>query len=357
MPSAKKVRWAQLRVGILTLVAVTLVGFMIFLLTGGRGLFGADVEVFTYMPDAVAMAKGNPVRLNGILVGKVSGVELTRETDPTRVVRLGLGIYADMLPQIPSDSQAVVSAENVLGTKYINIKKGTSPTPVKPGGELSSKGFSDIDDLFATGYTLLNSLQIMVKRVDKIVSDVESGKGSIGKFLVDDELYRKLTATVTDANKLTTSLNEGKGTLGRLIYDEALYEDVRRVVGRIDGMMQELQEGRGTAGKLLKDPSLFDEVKATSAEVRTLVADLNAGKGTAGKFLKSEDLHNRVVATLSRVDATIDKINSGQGTLGQLLINPQMYENISGATKELEGLMKDFRANPKKFLRIQLKLF
>jgi phospholipid/cholesterol/gamma-HCH transport system substrate-binding protein len=40
-----------------------------------------------------------------------------------------------------------------------------------------------------------------------------------------------------------------------------------------------------------------------------------------------------------------------------LLVNPSLYDNLNGATRELNGLMKDFRANPKKFLHIKLGLF
>jgi len=61
--------------------------------------------------------------------------------------------------------------------------------------------------------------------------------------------------------------------------------------------------------------------------------------------------------TMSRVDGMLDKINSGEGTLGQLLLNPALYESMDGTMREVQGMMKDFRANPKKFLTIQLKLF
>jgi phospholipid/cholesterol/gamma-HCH transport system substrate-binding protein len=53
----------------------------------------------------------------------------------------------------------------------------------------------------------------------------------------------------------------------------------------------------------------------------------------------------------------IDKINSGQGTVGQLLVNPQLYDTLNGATGEMQQLIKDIRANPKKFLRFILALF
>jgi phospholipid/cholesterol/gamma-HCH transport system substrate-binding protein len=53
----------------------------------------------------------------------------------------------------------------------------------------------------------------------------------------------------------------------------------------------------------------------------------------------------------------MDKINSGQGTLGQLMVNPQLYEAMTGATREFQSLAKDMRANPKKFLSLRLVLF
>jgi phospholipid/cholesterol/gamma-HCH transport system substrate-binding protein len=38
-------------------------------------------------------------------------------------------------------------------------------------------------------------------------------------------------------------------------------------------------------------------------------------------------------------------------------VNPQLYESLNGSSKEMSELLKDFRANPKKFLRIKLGLF
>jgi phospholipid/cholesterol/gamma-HCH transport system substrate-binding protein len=84
---------------------------------------------------------------------------------------------------------------------------------------------------------------------------------------------------------------------------------------------------------------------------------LNAGKGTAGKVLKDEDLYKQLNLITAKVNATLDKINAGQGTIGQLMVNPQLYDSLNGATREAQSLVKDMRANPKKFLRIKLALF
>jgi phospholipid/cholesterol/gamma-HCH transport system substrate-binding protein len=98
-------------------------------------------------------------------------------------------------------------------------------------------------------------------------------------------------------------------------------------------------------------------VKGTVAELRKTIDEINKGNGTAGKLIKSDELHANMNKLILNLDKTIDKVNSGQGTMGQLMVNPALYDSMNGTMKEMNGVMKDFRANPKKFLTIQLKLF
>jgi len=357
MPSAKKVRWAQLRVGIMAIVAMILLAILVFLLTGERRFFARKAIVHTFLDDSAALTTGSPVRLNGILIGSVRRVELSGEGVPMRIIKVDMEVDESTLQSIPEDSIASITAENVLGTKYINIKRGQSPIHVKPGGELQALDTREFDEVVASGYATLTSLRGILKRIDAVIADVEVGKGSIGKLLVDEELYNRLTGTVSEAQKVTTALAEGKGTVGRLLYDESLYDEIRGAVNRLNDTLEQVQQGQGTAGKLIRDPELYNEAKQAVAELRRVVADLNAGKGTAGKLLKDEQLHNQIASALSKVETTLDKIHTGQGTLGQLMVNPQLYESVNGMTREMHDFMKDFRANPKKFLSIKLSLF
>ncbi|MBM3811621.1 MAG: MCE family protein [Acidimicrobiia bacterium] len=357
MPSAKKVSWAQLRVGVISIAAMIIVAVLVFLITGTTTFFRENAILYTYLSDSAALTTGANVRINGILAGRVLAVELSGSTKERRVVKVTLEVFADKLGEIPVDSEAAISAENVLGSKYINIKKGKKPEHVKPGAELPSKDTSEFDEVVASGYALLVSMQGVLKRIDAIIKVVEEGKGSIGKLIYDEELYANLTKTTAEAAKVTEALNSGKGTIGRLIYDDSLHEDIRMTTAKVNLLLDDLQTGKGTAGKLLKDPALYDDLRKTVGEVRTLVADLNAGKGTAGKLLKDETLHKQIQQTIARLDTLLEKINTGQGTLGQLVVNPQMYESLNGMTREMHEFLKDFRANPKKFLHIKLGLF
>ena len=357
MAIQNKASWARLKVGIMALAAMIILAILVFLLTGQTTFFQTKGTLVTYMDDSAAMTEGSPVRLNGILVGKVDKIALSGLNQPRRIVRIDLQVGEKWFESIPVDSIASISAENVLGAKFINIKKGTAKEPVRNGSELASLDTREFDDVVQQGYSLLESLRGILKRVDAIVATVEVGKGSIGKLLVDEELYNKVMSITNEVDLMAKALNKGDGTIGKLLKDDKLYGDVRASIARLDTMMQDLQNGQGTAGKLLKDPAVYDETKGAIQDVRKLLAGLDKGEGTAGKLLKSNELHDQISLTITKLNTMLDKVNSGQGTLGQLLVNQQLYENLAGATKEMQGLMKDFRTNPKKFLRIELKLF
>jgi phospholipid/cholesterol/gamma-HCH transport system substrate-binding protein len=363
MPIQTKATWARLRVGILAIVSMVILAVLIFLITGHINIFESNALIYTYLSDAAALAVGAPVNLNGIPVGKVKSIILNRSKDsngfkdPQRIVRIEMEIPDSELKSIPIDSVSSISAANLLGTKYINIKSGKSETVVRSGQEIPSLNTAEFENVVQQGYAVITSLQGAVERVDRILKLVESGKGSIGKLLVDETLYNHFLAIVDEVKQLADALNSDKGTLGKLLYDREAYDDFRKTMARVDSLMQGIQEGQGTAGKFLKDPALYNEAQKTVNDLHKLVEDLNAGKGTAGKLLKSDELHKQLSDSLAKVDLMIDKVNAGQGTLGQLLVNQQLYDNLSGATREMHLLMKDFRSNPKKFLRIKLAIF
>jgi|SRR5215471_3575607 len=357
MANPQKVSFAQLRVGIMALAAMIIVGALIFLLTSRQSFFTSTFVLRTYMDDSSGMAEGAPVRLNGILVGELDELKLTNSKDPRRAVEIVMSIRSKYLTEIPKDSRAGISASNLLGDKFINITRGTHPEHVQPGGEIASLPNQDIPELMAQSASLLAQFQDLLGRVNVILSDVEAGKGNIGKILKDDELYTRLNGAIADAQQILVAVRTGKGTISHLINDDDLYQDVRASVDKLNTIVAELQQGRGTAGKILKDEALYNDLRKTTTQFNELLSDLQAGRGTAGKLLKDEAVYNKISQLLGKVDTTIDKLNAGQGTIGQLMVNPQLYDSLNGATGELHQFVKDLRANPKKFLRIKLAIF
>jgi phospholipid/cholesterol/gamma-HCH transport system substrate-binding protein len=358
MPSAAKTRWSQLKVGIVAAIALLILAFLVITMSGTNPLFRKTFVAYTYFDDSFAMTAGaTPVRLNGILIGKVSGVELSGDNTPNRAVRVTLALNDDALDKIPVDSTAGLAQQNLLGARYINVKRGKSPQALQPGGEIRTEDTTEIQDMLEQGTTTLAALQTILKRVENIVIEIEDGKGTIGKFLRDESLYNNLNGTIDEMKKLVAAFNNPNSSLGRLINEDDLYTDIRGTMGKVNQLVDGLNAGEGTAGKFLKDDALYEDLRGTIGDLRETLRLVNTGDGTIGKLMTTDTLHRRLEETMTRLDTVLDKVNSGEGTLGQLLLNPALYESMDGTMREVQGMMKDFRANPKKFLTIQLKLF
>ncbi len=357
MPSPQRVSWSKLRVGITALVSLIIIGVLIFLLTTSGNFFKKKVILVTYVEDASGTALAAPVQLNGIPIGNVKDIRLSGSSDPKRAVEFIMEIKGDYAKDIPEDSVASITATNLLGNKIINITRGKSPNPVKPGAELRAAQVQDIPELMAESANMLQTFQNILKRLDGLVGVIESGHGTIGKFVKDEELYDRLNGIAAEGQQLLSDVRNGKGTLSRFIYDDSLYQDLRSPLRRIDDILAGLQKGEGSAGKLMKDPALYDELHQTIAQIRALVNNVNSSKGTIGKLINDDQLSRQMSGLIAKLDHTVDRLNSGQGTLGQFMVNPQLYESLNGVSREMQGLLRDIHANPKKFLTIQLKIF
>src|SRR5260370_13512102 len=180
MADPRKVRWSQLKVGVVGLAAFIILAVLIFLLTSTKGFFQKTACLYTYMADASGMAEGTPVRLNGFTIGTLDKIELTKSADPKRSVKFVMRVQARFLPQIPVDSVAGVTAANLLGDKFINITKGKSPTVIKDGGTLMSLEVEDIPQLMTRAGDLLGSFQVSVNRFDALLAGIEAGEGTVG---------------------------------------------------------------------------------------------------------------------------------------------------------------------------------
>jgi phospholipid/cholesterol/gamma-HCH transport system substrate-binding protein len=167
------------------------------------------------------------------------------------------------------------------------------------------------------------------------------------------------------ASDLSAVLNSNDNSVGKLFHDNGkLYSDVTDIVTQtggvvldIDKVVDGINSGKGTLGQLAQNPAVYDQTRQILDDMHQLLAGIQAGQGTVGKLLKSDELSDQLKSTMMRLDTLLDKMNNGQGTMARLLNDPSLFDELTSMTRETHGLIKDFRSNPKKFLRIELKLF
>jgi phospholipid/cholesterol/gamma-HCH transport system substrate-binding protein len=69
----------------------------------------------------------------------------------------------------------------------------------------------------------------------------------------------------------------------------------------------------------------------------------------------------KIPATISQIhkavtdiDSAVNKINSGKGTLGLLLNDQKLYNEVEKAARDLNLLLEDIKANPKKYVKVSV---
>ena len=361
MPSQQEVRWSQLKIGVIVLVAAVILVTLLFLMTSssGLGILSKKITVFTYFENAAGLKQGAAVNLEGVTIGTVKSI--TVSTDPNRKltpVRVVMKLDDRYTKDLRTDSKASLTTVGVLGDTVVDINSQTAVgPPLKDGDELHTLETPSITDVVKASQGTIEQLNVILAKMNTIVDNLQDGKGSVGQLINNPELYDKAIKTVDQLNELEANLNAGRGSIGKLMTDDTLYNRLDATAGKLESITNALQNGNGTAGKLLTDDTLYNNLNTTLTNVNGLMAQIQNGKGAAGMLINDPAFAAKLRDTLDQTDALIAGVNAGKGTLGKLTTDDQAYTNLNKLLTESTLLVSTIRQDPKKYLQIQLKIF
>jgi phospholipid/cholesterol/gamma-HCH transport system substrate-binding protein len=358
MPQRERVQWAQLRVGITVLVGLILFAVGVFFISGQVGFFARHYTVKAYFTSAGDLREGAQVRLAGISVGNVSAIRISSYPEERRAVVMDLKIARRYQSEIRSDSVASVETVGLLGDSYVEITRGEPGHEIIPdGGTVKTTEKADVAAVMQNTNQVIMNLNALSAKLDDITTQIQAGKGSIGKLIYDQALYNKMDATISSAQTLVDRAQHGEGTLGKLLSDETLYNRSVATIDRLNQVIDEVQHGNGSLAKFISDPAAYNNLNRLMANGNTLIDGINQGHGTLGKLAKDEQFYDRMNSTLGHVDTITARIDQGQGTLGKLSTDPTLFNNLSESSKSLKEFLTEFRKNPKKYLTLKLHIF
>jgi phospholipid/cholesterol/gamma-HCH transport system substrate-binding protein len=98
-------------------------------------------------------------------------------------------------------------------------------------------------------------------------------------------------------------------------------------------------------------------VNETMKNTNEMVAQINKGNGAVGKLMHDKAFAQKLEDTVTNLDGILKSINTGEGTIGQLVNNRTIADNLNKTLDSTHELIEAFRANPKKYLTIQMKVF
>src|SRR6266516_7735086 len=110
-------------------------------------------------------------------------------------------INAKFRPFLHTDSVVLLTTQGVLGETFIDIDSTHAQGPVVANNaELPVKEVPDLQDVISSSQGTLENIDVLIKRLDRIVGAVEDQQGSVGKLIYDTELYDNLNHSVSQVN-------------------------------------------------------------------------------------------------------------------------------------------------------------
>ncbi len=361
MPSQHEVRWSQLKVGVIVLISTVILVALLFLMTSssGLGILTHKLTAVTYFENSAGLKTGAAVNLEGVTIGTVKTVTIDnspeRKLTPVKVVMKLDDKYGANLKK---DSKASLSTVGVLGDTVIDINSQFAVGPrLQDGDVLKTVETPSLTDVVKASQGTIESLNVILAKMNVIVDNIQSGKGSVGQLINNPDLYNKADKTIEQLLTLSKNLNAGKGSIGKLMTDDSLYNRFNETVAKLQNIANSVDSGKGTAGMFLKDDALYKNLNSTVAHANSILADADAGKGGLGLMLKDPKFRQDLSGTLAQVNSLVSNINEGHGTLGKLATDDALYANLNKLLMASTDLVTTIRSDPKKYLTIHMKIF
>ncbi len=381
MNDQQRERSTKLRVGIFVIVTMVVFLAVIYMLGARARLFESRYTVYAEFTDVGGLQEGATVRLAGVQIGRVSGVDLPAQ--PGGKVRVGIKIAKQFADRIRKDSEVRIQTQGLLGDRIVEITVGTAQAAaVQPNETLRSSDPVDIQNVIGQGAGVVRSIAALsqslqqvaeefqksrvmddlgaamavtrkvAEQVGRIADRVEKGPGLAHTLLYEEPIaLRRVNDLITSTQAILARVDRGEGAVGVLTSPDST-KAAQRLVAAMErfGALADRPAGdEGLLTALLFDPkykSVLEDLQRVAHNFRDVSDRLAGGRGTIGGLLKDEPADAGIKkasgdlqATLANLRAITEKINEGEGTLGALIVDPTLYERLSSV---LDGASRSF---------------
>lgn len=304
----------ELKAGVIALLAI--VGFVVlFQFMKGKSLFTTDNIFYAKYDNVEGLAQSAAVSINGLKVGQVD--KIIPQTAKDGKISFVVKITVDNKFEFSKNSTLEIFEPGLMSGKEMRVNLMYGGVTAKDGDTLKGAfKLGTLGSLSSQVGPVKDQLQVVLHRVDSLMANANQ--------IVDAQNRAEIRALLSNLNKTVGALETTAGSVNNL-------------VGHNDPKLQ----------KVLDDASLT----------------MQSGKVTLDKYgnLAQSIDTKQLNATIASLDATVGKLNQviggidkGEGSLGKLMKDEQLYNNLNSASSNLNSLIEDMKANPKRYINFSV---
>lgn len=297
----------EAKIGIAVFMAtIILVGGIIFL--KGMDFRSKDYRITLFYGNVNGLVEGSPLTIAGLNIGKVEDMRLAGNV-------IAVTVTIDNKVNISKDSKAFIKSASIMGGKQIALVPGVSPDILKDGDTLTGAYEADLTELTSTLSPISTNVLGILERVNTTF---------------DDPTRRNIQSILLELNRAARDLQDvieqQGGHLDHAVGNFTTFsEDMSRFAKRLDTMAVD-QKG-----------NLSEGIQGIKKTAKTM-------EEASGKFKDAS----------TSIENVFKRLEKGDGTIGKLMYDDRLYTHLDSLVLNINELVKDLKANPKRYVNVSV---
>ena len=299
----------NVKLGAFVLAGLLFLVLLLYMIGRNRNLFSSNYILKARFVNVQGLVPGSNVRYSGIQTGTVKSIEIVNDT----TIEISMLIDTKMEEIIKKDAVVSIGSDGLVGNKVVNIIPGDANDELaKDGDILLSRNPIDTDSILKTlsktnedVAEVVSGLKLTVERINNSAAlwSILADESLPGDLRQSASNIRKATSRAglmaDDLHDILTDVKSGKGTVGTLLRDTAFANNLNQAV--------------------IKMKQVGTNADKLSLQMNTLLTglqnDLNTGKGAANAILKDTSVVNKLNTSLDNIQKGTDGFNQNMEAL------------------------------------------
>ncbi len=266
----------NIRLGIFISLGILVFIVAIYFIGEGQQLFRHTFQLNGVFNDVAGLQAGNNVRLSGVNVGTVKNVSIVSDTS----VKVEILIDESTRKFIKKDAIAVIGSEGLMGNKVLIIKPGTGgKKEIENNDVIETIQPISMDNIMKSLNTTIENTSQITGDLSKITRNVESGKGIIGRLMMDKSWGRNFDSTFTnlkDGSAGFKTLMDKSSEMGDILTSlKTTIDNTSAITGDLSKITYSIHAGDGIIGRLLMDKTWGLNFDSTFVNMKESSNNLN----------------------------------------------------------------------------------